>query len=91
MALINESTSTSRTVALTRARGTRRAPPRVERLQAPSVHARRRRHASAARTYGAATYTGALTPPQTQPVAGAAGTYLLKLPRGSAALVTFGS
>ena len=88
VALVNESVSTSRTVVLKVPRGTS-GTATVERLQAPSVYAKRG-VTLGGRTYGAATYTGALTPPQTQPVAGGAGTFLLKLPRGSAALVTFG-
>jgi hypothetical protein len=89
VALINESRSTSHTVVLKVPRTTP-ATATVERMAAPSVYARRG-VSLGGRTYGAATYTGALTPPQTQPVAGGAGTYVLKLPRGSAALVTFGS
>jgi hypothetical protein len=89
VALVNESRAKSRTMVLKVPPGTP-GTATVERLQAPSVYAKRG-VTLGGRTYGAETDTGALTPPRTQPVAGGAGTYLLKLPRGSAALVTFGS
>jgi hypothetical protein len=58
-------------------------------MQAPSVHSKRG-VTLGGRTYGRNTYTGALAPLQTQPATGAAGTYVVKLPRGSAALLSSG-
>jgi hypothetical protein len=85
--LINKSQSRNRTVAvrIPRSAGTTGT---VERMLAPSVHSRGG-VTLGGRTYGAQTYTGSLSPLQTQPLTGGAGTYVVKLPRGSAALLTF--
>jgi hypothetical protein len=85
--LINKSQSHNRTVAvrIPRAAGTTGT---VERMLAPSVNSGRN-VTLGGRTYGAQTYTGSLPSLATQPLTGGAGTYVVKLPRGSAALLTF--
>jgi hypothetical protein len=85
--LINKSQSRNRTVAL-RIPGSAGTTGTVGRMLAPSVHSRRG-VTLGGRTYGSQTYTGSLSPLQTQPLTGGAGTYVVKLPRGSAALLTF--
>jgi hypothetical protein len=85
--LINKSPSRSRTIAVRLPRTA--ATATVERMQAPSVHSKRG-VTLGGRTYGGQTYSGALAPLQTKAATGGAGTYLVKLPRGSAALLTTG-
>jgi hypothetical protein len=87
--LVNESSSRGRTIAVKVPRRTP-GPAMLERLQAPSVHAKGA-VTLGGRTYGRETYTGTLSPALATPAVGGAGTYLVKLPRGSAALLTFGS
>ncbi|HEY2259889.1 MAG TPA: glycosyl hydrolase family 79 C-terminal domain-containing protein [Solirubrobacteraceae bacterium] len=88
VALINKSPSRDRTIAVRLPRGTGDTAT-IERMQAPSVHSKRG-VTLGGRTYGRNTYTGALAPLQTQPATGAARTYVVKLPRGSAALLSSG-
>jgi hypothetical protein len=85
--LINESPTQSRTVSLRMPPGTG-ASARVIRLQAASVYARTR-VTWGGRSYGIATTSGRLAPPQTQGLTPRAGAYTLSVPHASAALVTF--
>ena len=88
VALVNEDPSRTRTVTITRPAGMAGAPT-LERMQGPSVHAKRD-ITLGARTYGAQTYSGILAQPRTQPLAATrAGAYRISLPHGSAALLTF--
>jgi hypothetical protein len=86
--LINKDPSRSRTIAVRLPRGVGTAAT-VERMQAPSVHSKRG-VTLGGRSYGRRTYTGTLGPLQTRAASGGAGTYLVELPRGSAALLTTG-
>jgi hypothetical protein len=87
--LVNESRAHSRTIAV-------KVPPAtpgaatVERLAAPGANAKGA-ISLGGRSYGRETGTGTLPPLTQTPATGGAGTYLVKLPRASAALITFGS
>ncbi len=88
VALVNEDPSRTRTITITRPAGMAGAPT-LERMQGPSVHAKRD-ITLGARTYGAQTYSGILAQPRTQLLAATrAGAYRISLPHGSAALLTF--
>jgi hypothetical protein len=89
VALVNESRFRGRLVAV-------KVPPAtpgrvsIERMQAPSVSATGG-VSLGGRSYGRETSTGALPPLRTTAASGGAGTYVVKLPRASAALLTFGT
>ena len=57
-------------------------------MQAPSVHSRRD-VTLGGQSYGASTYTGRLAPPTLQSVARRRRGYVVTVPHGSAAMVTF--
>ncbi|MFZ0043840.1 MAG: glycosyl hydrolase family 79 C-terminal domain-containing protein [Solirubrobacteraceae bacterium] len=88
MVLINKSPSHGDTVTLHVAGAAGAAT--VERMTAPNVHARAR-VTLGGRSYGRETYTGRLSAPQTTTLAPRLGVYKVTVPRGSAALVTFGA
>jgi hypothetical protein len=86
--LINKDASAPHSISLHPPPGIS-GPATVQRLQAPSVSARRG-VTLGGRGFGSQTYSGRLAATQTQPVAPAAGRgYTVTLPRASAALVTF--
>ncbi|MGI9185560.1 MAG: glycosyl hydrolase family 79 C-terminal domain-containing protein [Solirubrobacteraceae bacterium] len=85
--LINKSQRDTRNVTL-RAPGTVRSVT-TERMQARSVHARD--VTLGGRSYGAGTHTGRLATPILESVNHRGRGYLVSVPRGSAALVTFAS
>jgi hypothetical protein len=88
VALVNEDPSRTRTVTIRPPRGLATGPT-LERMQAPSVHARGN-VTLGGRSYGAQTYTGALAQPHTRQLAATrSGTYRISMQHGSAALVTF--
>jgi hypothetical protein len=85
--LINKSQRINRNVSLRPPPGTVTSAT-LERMQAPSVHSRDRVDLGG-QSYGTATYTGRLASASLQAVARHGRGYLVSVPRGSAALVTF--
>jgi hypothetical protein len=83
--LINKSQRVSRNVTL-RAPGAVRSAT-IERMQAQSVHSRD--VTLGGRSYGASTSTGRLATPALESVSRGGRGYLVSVPRGSAALITF--
>jgi hypothetical protein len=86
--LVNEDPSRTRTVTIRPPAGM--APgPTLERMQAPSVHARGD-VTLGGRSYGAQTFTGALARQRTRQLAVThSGDYRISVAHGSAALITF--
>jgi Glycosyl hydrolase family 79 C-terminal beta domain len=88
--LIDKDPAHGETVTLRPPRSSSRTAT-IERLQAPSVYSTSG-VTLGGRSYGSETYTGTLGPPVTAPLTrGAGGGYRLRVPAGSAALVTFPS